>query len=184
MTETNTTEARLKDLRTGRRIWCNFGDESECTNADQLAGYQVAADTNANGFGDRPTRGGAKYLTADDLPKPAAAVGVGASWTGYSDRYAGTIVKVTAKTIQAQEDKAELLNGFKSGEPDALTFTPGGFCGHVEGVQRYAYTPDPDGEIVTFTLRSNGHWVKSKTAANNGPRLRIGTRNKHHDYNF
>ena len=111
-------------------------------------------------------------------------VGMGATWNGYSDRYAGTIVKVTPKTIQVQEDAAELLNGFKSGESDALTFHAGGFCGHTEGVQRYTYTPDPAGEIVTFTLRGNGHWVKSKTPARSGPRLRIGTRDKHHDYNF
>jgi hypothetical protein len=68
VTNTNTTEARMSDLRTGWRIWCNFGDESDCTNADQLAGYELAADTNANSFGDRPTCGDAKYLTASDLP--------------------------------------------------------------------------------------------------------------------
>jgi hypothetical protein len=111
-------------------------------------------------------------------------VGTGATWNGYSDHYAGTIVKVTAKTIQVQEDRADLLNGFKSGEPDALVFTPGGFCGHTSGFQRYTYTPDPEGEIVTFTLRSNGQWVKAKTPARSGPRLRIGVRSKHHDYNF
>jgi hypothetical protein len=128
----------------------------------------------------------AEHLAASqDVAAPIVpTVGMGATWNGYSDRYAGTIVKITPKSIQVQEDKAELLNGPKSGEPDAMHFESGGFCGHMSGEQRYAYSPDPEGEIVTFTLRDNGHWVKSKTPARSGPRLRVGTRSKHHDYNF
>jgi len=118
--------------------------------------------------------------------QPAPAVGMGASWNGYSDRYAGTIVAVSksGRTITVQEDAAELLNGAKSGEPDALTFHPGGFFGHTAGRQRYSYTRNPKGQTVKFTLRSNGRFVMVKTRAHNGARLTIGTRNKHHDFNF
>ena len=110
-------------------------------------------------------------------------VGDGVSWSGYSDSYAGTIVKVTPTQIHVQEDKAELLNGFNSGADDALTFTPGGYCGHVEGRQRYAYKPNPDAPITKFTYRkATGRFVEKGRKAWASP-LRRG-RAKHHDYNF
>ena len=86
------------------------------------------------------------------------AVGDGATFTGYSDCHAATIIKVSAsgKTITLQQDEATLLNGPNSGEEDALVMTPGGFAGHTEGRQRYSYKPDPNGRIVKATLRE---WI-------------------------
>lgn len=96
----------------------------------------------------------------------------------YSDRKSATIIKRTAKTITVRHDKAQLLNGMGSGEADALTCTPGGFCGHVEGVQRYHITSDPYGRVEIYRLRKDGQY--------HGPsgRLALGFRAPHYDYNF
>ena len=96
-------------------------------------------------------------------------VGDGATLCGYSDRDAYTVIKRTAKTLTIQEDKSTLLNGFESGEKDALVCHPGGFCGHVEGTQRYSY------EVVA-RLTKKGWKV-------NGSRVVAG-RSHYHDYNF
>ena len=113
-------------------------------------------------------------------------VGMGATIRNYSDRQACTIVEVSrsGKRIVVQHDEATLLNGFESGEPDALTFTLGGFCGHVEGVQRYSYAPNPAGSRETFTLRKTGQWIAEGEKAKGGTQLIVGRRAHHHDYNF
>ena len=110
-------------------------------------------------------------------------VGGGANVSGHSDVYAYTVVSVAANGRSAviQEDTATLLNGFNSGEPDALTFTPGGFCGHTSGNQRYNYQPNPEAPLVTIRLRKDGVW---RTPGAHGQRVRFGERRKHHDYNF
>lgn len=102
---------------------------------------------------------------------------------GYSDHQAATIIERTATRITVRTDTATLLNGPDSGEPDALTFTPGGFCGHTSGVQRWEHTPDPDGVIYMYTLRKNGRWVLLGAPAN-GRQLLVGKRAHHYDYNF
>lgn len=116
-------------------------------------------------------------------PDPAAPprVGEGVTHLGYTDRYAYTIIKVTPKTITAQRDKAILLNGVNSGEPDALTFSPGGFFGHTEGTQRYRYERDPMGEVVKFSLRNDGIWRKSGSGKYD--RMVFG-RSEYRDFNF
>lgn len=106
-------------------------------------------------------------------------VGDGVSWNGYSDSYAGTVVKVTAGRVYVVEDEAKLLNGFDSGEPDALVAHPGGFCANVTGEQRYEYKPGQGGQIM-FTVRKDG---KVMRAESNYCTLGHG-RYKHHDYNF
>ena len=65
-------------------------------------------------------------------------VGMGVSLCGWSDVHAYTVVGVSAsgKSFEIQRDKATLLNGVNSGEPDALRFQAGGFCGHTSGRQR------------------------------------------------
>lgn len=78
----------------------------------------------------------------------------------YSDRDAGYVVGVSdnGKRVQFQYAKTELLNGPKSDHPDKLTFTPGGFFGHMEGEQIYKIEPDPAGRVIEFSLRKNGKW--------------------------
>ena len=103
-------------------------------------------------------------------------VGDGATVCGYSDRDAYTVIKRTAKTLTIKSDKTTLLNGLNSGEKDALVCHPGGFCGHVEGTQRYSYEADPKGHTVVARLTKKGWKVK-------GSRV-IAGRNHYYDYNF
>jgi hypothetical protein len=82
-------------------------------------------------------------------------VGDAVTHTIHTDANAGHVVKVSknGRTVWVQAATQELLNGFKSGEADALTFTPGGFCGHTEGTQRWKVTPNPEGHVEKFTAR-------------------------------
>jgi hypothetical protein len=108
-------------------------------------------------------------------------VGMGATLCCYSDRMAFTIVKVSPKSFIMQRDKAILLNGGNSGEPDALQFSPGGFAGHVSGTQRYRYERNPDGETMRVSLRKDGVYRVSETDARV---VKVGVRAEYYDFNF
>ena len=120
-------------------------------------------------------------LTIESTP----IVGDGANVYGYSDVYAHTVVKVSKSGDVAwiQRDKATLLNGANSGEPDALHFSPGGFCGHTSGTQRYSYERDPNGEILRISRRKDGTW-RTKGAGTGASRVRFGERRERYDFNF
>ena len=113
-------------------------------------------------------------------------VGQGCSLPRYTDVDAAHVVEVSkdGKKVAVTLDKATLLNGFKSGEPDALVSHPGGFCAHVEGVQRYNLEAQPDGPKIWFTLRKNGRWVQVGQPMN-GTSQQLSPNHRHyHDYNF
>jgi hypothetical protein len=121
----------------------------------------------------------------------APKIGDGATFTMWSDSYACTVVAVSKSghKISVQRDKATLLNGMTSGEADALTATQGGFVHHVEGVQRYTYTPNADGTIYVCTLRTrkNGEkvWKQVGTGTcQTGGTVYVGERSEHYDHNF
>lgn len=122
---------------------------------------------------------------SDEMRVPK--VGDGMTVVIYTDAVACTVEKVSAsgRTIWLREDKATLLNGPDSGEPDALTFTPGGFVGHTSGRQRYAYAPDPDGKVWKATWREKrGRYViVGQPSRSPGLSVREG-RSHHYDYNF
>ena len=121
-------------------------------------------------------------------PLNDAKVGDGATYTIYTDSHAGTIIGRTEANIIWRRDKATLLNGYNSGEDDALEFTPGGFVGHTSGRQRYAYEPDPEGEVRIFSRRKmrNGDYVwKLKGARKGSPgNVLSAGRFENYDYNF
>lgn len=116
-------------------------------------------------------------------------MGDGISWSGYSDVYAGTIIKKTATTIIVREDLAELING------EDLRFISGGFAAHCENQrdQEYTYNPNPNGRTVKLTLRQfvshhNGETIYRWKVAGTKTRDSSGNvypgRRKFHDYNF
>jgi len=70
-----------------------------------------------------------------------------------------------------QRDNVKLLNNSGSNEPDALIFTPGGFAGHVEGVQRYKYERDARGYTIKATLRKDGKYGEVGSSKSN---VRVG----------
>lgn len=118
-------------------------------------------------------------------------VGMGCTMNQYSDRHAGTVIKVSdsGKTLLVQRDNAVLLNGVDSGASDALEFSPGGFVGHTSGTQRYSYTRDLNGTVTKYTLRTlrNGKKVYkaagSRTGSSGGT-LTLGDRSENYDFNF
>lgn len=110
-------------------------------------------------------------------------VGDGATYCGWSDRKAGTIVEASAKKVTWQRDKATLLNGVNSGEDDALDFAAGGFFGHTSGAQRYEYEADTEAGTIVFTLRQNGRWVR-KGCGKNDRAVLVAGRSEHYDFNF
>lgn len=113
-------------------------------------------------------------------------VGMPATMSFWSDVEAGTVVKVSknGKTVWVQEDAAKLLNGPKSGEPDAIVFTPGGFAAHCSGRQRYEFSRDTEGVIRKYTLRKNGRFMQSGHPLRSRHTMTLGHRYKHYDYNF
>lgn len=117
-----------------------------------------------------------------------AKVGDGATFTLYTDSNAATIIARTATTITLQFDKAELLNGFDSGEEDALQFAPGGFVGHTSGRQRWAHERDPEGRIVKVSRRvlRNGavRWVQVGHGTRSPGCSATAGRHHFHDFNF
>jgi hypothetical protein len=94
--------------------------------------------------------------------QPIPQVGMGVTMTSWTDRYAGTIIKVTPKTITVQYDRAKIVSGSTLSED-----------------QTYEYTPDPDGSILVFRLRKNGQWRNL-----GGMGLLIGHRNSYRDPTF
>jgi len=117
-------------------------------------------------------------------------IGQGATFHLGSDSYACTIIDVrrNGKEVVIQRDKATLLNGFTSGEPDALVSHPGGLAHHVTGVQRYSYEHDPNGRIWHVSRRvlndqviwkEVGYPTKSPSAI-----ATFNGRHEYYDYNF
>ena len=118
-------------------------------------------------------------------------VGDGATISGWTDSYACTVIAVNKTGTRAtlQEDHAKLLNGSKSGEPDALVVESGGFYGHTSGVQRYEYTRNPEGTIYRVSLRTlkdgSKEWKRVGTPTKRqGGSASMGERYRHYDYNF
>ena len=99
------------------------------------------------------------HLMSQDTPI-APEIGMGATILSWTDRNAGTIVKITPKQIHVQEDNAERTDSNGMSE-----------C------QDYAFTPNPKGKITIFRLTKNGY-------RGDGKGLLIGTRDKYYDYSF
>ena len=110
--------------------------------------------------------------------KPEFKIGDGATVCLHTDRHAHTVIRVTSATIIIQRDKATLLNGPSSGEPDALKMESGGFAGHTSGTQRYSYESDESGHVVT------ARWSEKKQMFLADGRTVIAGRHEHYDYNF
>lgn len=91
---------------------------------------------------------------------PAANIGDGVTILGWTDRTAGTIIKVTPTQIHVREDNAKRID--KNGMSESQT---------------YEYTPDPDGKVHVFRRTKKGYRC-------NGRGLRIGSRDAYYDYSF
>ncbi len=104
-----------------------------------------------------------------------AKAGDGATINLFSDRHAGTIVKVTKSTITIRQDKAILNPEFK---PE---FIPGGFSAHCtnQDCQTYFYEPNINGNETTihWSSKYNRYGTPGNVTASKG-------RHEFYDYNF
>lgn len=110
-----------------------------------------------------------------------AKIGDPVHWAGWSDVYPGWIVAMTATRITVERGEGRLLNGANSGERDALTMTPGGFCAHTEGVQRWEVYRPTDASRVVFTRRKDGRF--RRVGSSSGGVLFHGIE-MYYDFNF
>lgn len=129
------------------------------------------------------------WVGKDEETAATLAVGDKVTFTTYTDSKAGYVERVSpnGKTAMIRLATQTLLNGCNSGEPDALVCTPGGFAGHVEGTQRWAVEPDPDGTVLKFTLRQRGKnliWKLSGTGTMQTGNLLTKGHHPHYDFNF
>lgn len=93
--------------------------------------------------------------------QPAPVVGMGATVLMWTDRKAGTVVKVTKTQVHVRLDHAKRID--KNGMSDA---------------QSYEYSPDPEGSIIVFRMTKRGY----RSSGGNG--LGLGYRRAYHDYSF
>ena len=111
-----------------------------------------------------------QYLTPANVK-----VGDGATLNYWSDRHAGTIVKVTKATITIRRDKATKDPDFK---PE---FIVGGFSAHCtnQDEQAYIYEPDENGSLTTiyWSKKYNRYGTPGNLTASKG-------RHEFYDYNF
>jgi hypothetical protein len=115
------------------------------------------------------------------IGQPEPHVGMGATILAWTDRYPGTIIKLsTTKTSQTvvdvQQDKATRIDSNGMSE-----------C------QSYSYEANPEGRIWRFRQKKTGGWKevtfnqrtgRFNKAEGGGYGLRIGERAKYHDYSF
>ena len=127
-----------------------------------------------------------EWKKSGKLAKHYFKVGDEVNWSAGSDVESGVVSKVTPSSVVVVIDETELLNGPNSGEPDALTFTPGGFCGHMSGTQRWAHTRGT--RTTVFNFRSSTGRMKQKGTSSKGSMRSWGVLRhgqlRHYDYNF
>ncbi len=99
--------------------------------------------------------------------KTTPAIGMGATYVCGSDRYPYTIIEIVSdRMIRVQSD----------------IYTPADGYNYYSN-QVHDFTPDPDGGIVTLTLRKNGRWIeKGQSIKSFG--YAIGSRRAYSDPSF
>lgn len=96
-------------------------------------------------------------------------VGQGATILHWTDRSPATVVEVSGKgkTVVVQDDNYQRTDS--NGQSES---------------QDYIYSPNPQGNKRTYTLRKNGRWVAKGENLVNGSRVALGNRERYYDYSF
>ena len=103
------------------------------------------------------------YLMSGTKGAPKPEVGMGATILMWTDRKPATIVKVTRTQVHVQEDKAHRADQNGMSED-----------------QSYEFSRDETAPVRIFRLNKRGAYREG----HKGPQLRIGERDKYHDYSF
>ena len=118
------------------------------------------------------------WLLSGTKGQPEPTVGMGATILCWTDRHAGTIVKVwkdrKVYLIEVQEDKATRTD--KNGMSEC---------------QEYSYEANPAGLTTTFMMTKTKGWIQAYVGETGrwrqiqgGNGLRIGERRKYNDFSF
>lgn len=107
-------------------------------------------------------------MVQQDSKQPKPEVGMGATMLCWTDRHACTVVEVKSPCcIVVQQDDATRTD--KNGMSDCQTFE---------------YKCNPDGRLMTVTLRRNGRWVRQGDTMKGGTSFGLGYRDEHFDFSF
>ena len=111
----------------------------------------------------RDTASLTNYVLSGTNGQPEPTVGMGVTVLRWTDRDAGTLVRVSpsGKTFWFTLDRAERVDDNGMSES-----------------QTYRYTPRPDGVELTARLSKSGAYRC------NGAHVRLGDRDAYHDYSF
>lgn len=143
------------------RVGENGGVDEEC---DRVASHAL------EDLKEELSKWDSRHLTPANVK-----VGDGATINLYTDREAGTIVKVTKCSITIQRDKAIRDPNFK---PE---FIPGGFAAHCtnQDEQSYTYERNENGALTTlwWSKKYNRYGTPGNLTASKG-------RHEFYDYNF
>lgn len=111
------------------------------------------------------------------IGQPEPAIGMGVTFLSWTDREPGTIVNV-----------------FKIGKTQYIECTDDDYkridSNGISESQKYEYTTNPDGYRSTFRIGRSGKWESVSKNENGryvktgGYGLRIGQREKYHDFSF
>jgi hypothetical protein len=104
----------------------------------------------------------------------------------WTDAAAGWVKSVSksGKTVTVELAEQTLLNGVNSGEPDALKFAPGGFCGHTSGSQRWKIERADKPSTMKFTLRNTGQWKAANSSTKSPGNVLCKGHKPYYDFNF
>ena len=121
-----------------------------------------------------------------DKPVTKLQVGDPVTYTVYTDRDCGWVSEVSpnGKTVLVEFADQTLLNGANSGEPDGLEFSPGGFCGHTSGEQRWEIKRAKNPKVMKFTLRNTGYWKHATHPSKSPGCILTPGHHPHYDFNF
>ncbi|WP_236745807.1 hypothetical protein [Mycobacteroides abscessus] len=113
--------------------------------------------------------GSLQNLVAANTRSANPEVGMGATIVMWSDRHAATIVAINERgtTVRVQQDRATRTDDHG-----------------ISDCQSYAYAPNPEATVQTFTLRKTGRWIRKGESEKGGTALLIGRRDEHYDYSF
>ena len=99
-------------------------------------------------------------------------IGMGATYCIGSDRYAGTIVYVSASGRSVFFQKDHAIN----------IAPPEERC--LGGSQEYRYEPNIHADVEVYTLRKNGRWIQKGCGLVGYGHLSLGKRNHYMDPSF
>lgn len=114
------------------------------------------------------------------IGQPTPEVGMGVTFLGWTDRHPGTIVQVYSKD--------DAIVGFVAQGDEAIRTDRNG----MSEDQAYEFVRNPNAPMKMYRLDRNGQWRRSERNLATGKwrfldksqSIRLGERDKYHDYSF